>query len=52
MTRATRAAFAIRAARESDLDDIDEMVNDFVKGHPAETLPDPVLNKVAARARA
>jgi len=30
------AAFAIRAAREADLDEIDEMVNDFVKGHPAE----------------
>jgi len=37
MTRASRAAFAIRVAREDDLDEIDEMVSDFVKGHPAET---------------
>jgi len=27
----------IRAARETDLDEIDQMVSDFVKGHPAET---------------
>jgi len=26
----------IRSAREADLDDIEEMIDDFVKGHPAE----------------
>src|SRR5262245_7817256 len=26
----------IRSAREADLDDIEDMINDFVKGHPAE----------------
>jgi hypothetical protein len=25
----------VRLARETDLDDVEEMVNDFVKGHPA-----------------
>src|SRR5262245_18544993 len=29
-------ALTIRSAREADLDDIEDMVNDFVKGHPAE----------------
>jgi hypothetical protein len=37
MTPATRTALSIRSARETDLDDIDEMLNDFVKGHPAES---------------
>jgi GNAT superfamily N-acetyltransferase len=37
MTPATTAALVIRSARETDLNDIEEMVNDFVKGHPAET---------------
>src|SRR4029453_19554591 len=37
MTPATTAALVIRSARETDLDDIEEMLNDFVKGHPAET---------------
>lgn len=27
----------IRSAREADLDDIEEMINGFVKGHPAES---------------
>ena len=36
MTLARRAALAVISAREADLDDIEEMVNDFVKGHPAE----------------
>src|SRR4030095_16577046 len=29
----------VRLARETDLDDVEEMVNDFVKGHPAEKHP-------------
>jgi GNAT superfamily N-acetyltransferase len=29
----------IRLARETDLDDVENMVNDFVKGHPAEKHP-------------
>ena len=29
----------VRLALETDLDDIEEMVNDFVKGHPAENHP-------------
>src|SRR5262249_45372739 len=29
----------IRSAREADLDEIAEMVDDFVKGHPAENHP-------------
>ena len=29
----------VRRACEADLDDIEEMVSDFVKGHPAETWP-------------
>jgi hypothetical protein len=37
MTPAPTAALVIRSARETDLNDIEEMVNDFVKGHPAET---------------
>src|SRR5215510_12196511 len=37
MTPATRVGLAIRPAREADLDDIHEMLDDFVKGHPAET---------------
>ena len=37
MTLARRAELAVISAREADLDDIEEMVNDFVKGHPAET---------------
>jgi GNAT superfamily N-acetyltransferase len=37
MTPATTAALVIRSAREADLNDIEEMVDDFVKGHPAET---------------
>jgi len=36
MTPASGALLAIRPAREVDLADIEEMVNDFVKGHPAE----------------
>ena len=31
----------VRLARETDLDDVEEMVNDFVKGHPAEKHPRP-----------
>jgi GNAT superfamily N-acetyltransferase len=27
----------VRSARETDLNDIEEMINDFVKGHPAES---------------
>jgi hypothetical protein len=37
MTLARRADLAVRFAREGDLDDLEEMINDFVKGHPAET---------------
>ena len=37
MTPASRAELIVRSAREADLDDIDQMVIDFVKGHPAET---------------
>jgi GNAT superfamily N-acetyltransferase len=37
MTPSTRVGLAIRPAREADLDDIHEMLDDFVKGHPAET---------------
>ena len=37
MTLARRAELAVISAREADLDDIEEMINDFVKGHPAET---------------
>ena len=37
MTLARRAELAVVSAREADLDDIEEMINDFVKGHPAET---------------
>jgi GNAT superfamily N-acetyltransferase len=37
MTPARTGEFAIRSAREADLNDIEEMVDDFVKGHPAET---------------
>ena len=29
----------VRLARETDLDDVEDMVNDFVKGHPAEKHP-------------
>lgn len=36
MTLATRGELAVRSAREADLDDIEEMIADFVKGHPAE----------------
>lgn len=36
MTLATRGELAVRSAREADLDDIEEMIDDFVKGHPAE----------------
>ena len=31
------STLTIRSAREADLDDIDEMIADFVKGHPAES---------------
>lgn len=31
----------VRKAMESDLDDIEEMVDDFVKGHPAQDQPRP-----------
>ena len=34
---ATRTSLAVRSARETDLDDIEHMLSDFVKGHPAET---------------
>lgn len=37
MTAAPRAELAVRPARDADLDDIEQMLNDFVKGHPAET---------------
>jgi GNAT superfamily N-acetyltransferase len=37
MTPAKRAELAVRPARDTDLDEIEEMLNDFVKGHPAET---------------
>ena len=37
MTPASKPELAIRSAREADLDDIEQMLNDFVKGHPAET---------------
>jgi hypothetical protein len=32
----SRTTLTIRSAREIDLDDLEEMINDFVKGHPAE----------------
>jgi len=37
MTLARRAELAVTSAREADLDDIEGMIHDFVKGHPAET---------------
>ena len=37
MTLAKRAELAVISARGADLDDIEEMVDDFVKRHPAET---------------
>ena len=36
MKPAGRAELAVRSARDADLDDIEHMLNDFVKGHPAE----------------
>lgn len=54
----------VRRAYEADLDDIEEMVNDFVKGHPAKTRsrsrlalsnayfgPNPVANLVVVAQR-
>lgn len=38
-TQERAAELTIRLAREADLDDIEDMVNDFVKGHPAENHP-------------
>lgn len=37
MTATARAELAVRSACDADLDDIEEMVDDFVRGHPAET---------------
>ena len=36
MTSTASAELVVRSAREADLDDIEEMVSDFVRGHPAE----------------
>src|SRR5262249_1852741 len=36
MTPAARSTLVIRAAQEADLDDLEQMIADFVKGHPAE----------------
>lgn len=35
MTSTTNVTLVVRSAREEDLDDIEQMLNDFVKGHPA-----------------
>ena len=39
MNSTTRPALAIRAAREADLDDIEQMIEHFVQGHPAAAHP-------------
>lgn len=38
-TQVRNKNLAVRRAREDDLDDVEAMVNDFVKGHPAEHHP-------------
>jgi len=35
-TQLNKEKVIVRRAREADLDDLEDMVNDFVKGHPAE----------------
>lgn len=37
--QARNGEIAVRLARETDLDDIDDMINTFAKGHPAENHP-------------
>jgi GNAT superfamily N-acetyltransferase len=39
MTPTSSAELTIRSAREGDLDALEEMIDDFVKGHPAEDHP-------------
>jgi hypothetical protein len=37
--REGKSELKVRLATETDLDDIEEMVNDFAKDHPAENHP-------------
>jgi hypothetical protein len=39
MTPTQNSELTIRSARDADLDDIDDMITDFVKGHPAQGHP-------------
>jgi GNAT superfamily N-acetyltransferase len=36
MTLTPSAELTVRSARQADLDDLEEMIDDFVKGHPAQ----------------